>query len=279
MRSDPYAISIRLTPKQVSLIWSGLNEIVKSYSAWRGKKEPAFSYPFRLFPPVPGFNPGAFDPKFMELVLWDWKRLRSKVNCGGRFHMNTIQIRAAIFGARINMDWFKFRRDAARKHFNCPKGENESDGITQKRLKAQTDRVIRSLERHMKRANYRFRALISSAAYDGLMQQWRAHVRWMRLHFAYFKVRRRGVPGMKTAYQQLLNDLTVIAIAGIQREGYKLPDPVQLRRIMRLYVAYTRRGRLPYPIRYMLKNEKAIGVQYILCRFVEQRLSLVESEQ
>ena len=71
----------------------------------------------------------------------------------------------------------------------------------------------------------------------------------------------------------------MIAIAGIQREGYKLPDPVQLRRIMRLYVAYTRRGRLPYPIRYMLKNEKAIGVQYILCRFVEQRLSLVETEQ
>jgi len=279
MRSDQDAISIRLTANQVSLIWSGLNEIVKSHSAWLGKKEPAFSYPFRLYPPPPEFDGGEFSPKFMELVLGVWKRLRSNVNCGGRFRVNTIEIRAAILGVRINMDRSRFKRNAARRHSNRAKDEEELDGASQKRLKDRTDRVIRALECHMKRANYRLRALISTPEYDTMMKQWLAHVRWMRLHFAYFKVRRSGVPGLKTAYQQALNDLTMIAVAGIQREGYKLPDPVQLRKIMRLYVAYTRRNRLPYPVRYMLKNAKSIGVQYILCRFVEQRLSLVEIEQ
>jgi len=177
------------------------------------------------------------------------------------------------------MDRSRFKRNAARRHSNRAKDEEELDGASQKRLKDRTDRVIRALECHMKRANYRLRALISTPEYDTMMKQWLAHVRWMRLHFAYFKVRRSGVPGLKTAYQQALNDLTMIAVAGIQREGYKLPDPVQLRKIMRLYVAYTRRNRLPYPVRYMLKNAKSIGVQYILCRFVEQRLSLVEIEQ
>lgn len=279
MRSESDDVSIRLTANQVSLIWSGLNEVVKSHATWRSNKEPAFSYPFRLFPPPPEFDGGAFSSQFMELVIGDWKRLRSKMNCGGRFRMNTMEIRAAILGARVNMDWSRFRQKAGRKYSNRAKGSKEPDDTSLKRLRGQTDCVIRSLERHMKRANYRFRMRISGAAYEEFMEQWRAHVRWMRLHFAYFKLRPSGIHGMKTAYQQVLNDLTVIAIAGIQREGYKLPDPVQLRRIMRLYVAYTRRGRLPYPIRYMLKNEKAIGVQYILCRFVEQRLSLVETEQ
>jgi hypothetical protein len=111
------------------------------------------------------------------------------------------------------------------------------------------------------------------------MKQWRAHVRWMRLHFAYFKRQRARLPGRKTAFQQLLNDLTGVAMIGIQGEGYKLPDPIRLRKIMRLYVAYTRRGRLPYPIGYMLNNETATGARYVLCRFVEQRLNLVEIEE
>jgi hypothetical protein len=190
--------------------------------------------------------------------------------------MNTIEIRATILGARINMDWFRFRRKAAREYSDAAK----LDATSQRRLRAQTDRMIRTLERHMKRANYRIRAALSQAEYEVLIKSWRAHVRWTRLHLAYFKPHRVCLlTGRKTAYQQVLNNLTVTAMRGIQDEGYKLPDPVQLRKVMRLYLAYTRRGRLPYPIGYMLNREKATGAGRVLCRFVEQRLDLVEVEE
>ena len=133
MRAESDDVSIRLTPNQVSLIWSGLNEVVKSHSAWLSKKVPAFSYPFRLLPPPPEFDGGTFSLQFMELVL-GWKRLRSKVNCGGRLRMNTIEIRAAILGARINMDWSRFKQKAASKYSKRAKGSKEPDDASLKRL-------------------------------------------------------------------------------------------------------------------------------------------------
>ena len=288
MRPDPDAVLLRLTALQVSIISSGLDLIARSYSVRRSGKEPLYSYPFRLLPPPLGFNKGIYNAQFMKTVLDVWKRLRTKTARGGRFQMNAVEIRAAILGVRINLDWSRFNIGAAerlaklagRKPTEEEKLERKLNAATYERLNEQATKTIRSLERRMKRANSRLLSQIPHAAYNALMTRWRAHVRWMRLRFVYFKpllnlIRR----GKKSAYQQVLNDLTIVAMRGIRQEGYELPDLVQLRKIMRLYLRYTRRDRLPIPIGYLLNNEKTSGAGRVLCGFVEQRLDLVEVEE
>lgn len=281
MRSEPDAIPLRLTANQVSLIWSGLNEIVKSHSEWRNKKAPLFSYPFRFSPPPAGFNRGKYDRQFMQLVLGLWKRLRSRLRGGGRVRMNTIEIRAAILGARINMDLFRFRKVArrrlareGRKVSDLEKRQRRLEDARQKILKKQTDHLVRNLERRMKRADYHFRKPLSRAAFDGFMKQWRAHVRFMRLHFAYFKALSVKPAGAKRLYQLILDELTALAIQGLQNEGYKLPDASKLRKIMRLFVAYARRKRIQFSVGHLLQNQRF--AKYYLCEFIEARIDLVE---
>lgn len=280
MKSDPDAIPIRLTANQVLLIWCGLDLVVGSHAQLLQKKVPLYSYPFRLLPPPQGFNRGQYNWQFMQSVLDLLKRLRAKKRRGGRFQLNTIEIRAAIFGVRIYSDWERFRRNAERRLSGRKRTAAQGESPTVKRLKAQLTGAIRTLERHLKRANYRLLAHISRASYDSLMASWRSHVRWMRLHLAYFQsIEIKTLVRRKRIQQAILNDLVTVAAMGIQRNGYELPDAVQLRKVMRQYLAYTRRGRLPYVIIDLLKLGSATEVGNVLCRFVEQRLTLVEIDQ
>jgi hypothetical protein len=154
------------------------------------------------------------------------------------------------------------------------------DADSEKRLKRQTARAIQTLERHLKRANYRLLTQITRPGYDALMTAWRSHLLWMRLRLAYFKpFRPILLSRRKRDYQAVLDQMTSIAVAGIQRDGYELPDTADLRRVMRQFLAYTRRDRIPYPIPYLLKNGELPGIQSILVRFVEERLNLVEITQ
>jgi hypothetical protein len=61
----------------------------------------------------------------------------------------------------------------------------DEEGLEQLRVKSQ--RVLSSLERHMKRENRHLQTLVPPEEYEALMDAWKKHFRWMRLRLVYFK--------------------------------------------------------------------------------------------
>lgn len=104
---DPTAIGFRLTSLQSSLIWRGLEFIVKSHIARRDEELIPYSYPFRLYPPPIGFDRGAYKAEIMDQIMNLWNAMLSKCAAGGRVQMNTLQVRAAIFAVRVHIDLWR----------------------------------------------------------------------------------------------------------------------------------------------------------------------------
>lgn len=187
MSSDPAAVRFRLSKTQMSLIWAGLDLIVQGFSSSSQKGFAPYSFPFLIHARPPNYGRAKFNPDLMNQIIELWRRLRSQSKTGGRVGMNTIEIRAAIFAVRVNMDWFRRRRNATRKNTARAKEFLGTDPASLKRLKQQSQRTIGSLERHLKRANSRLMAELERQDFDGFMALWRAHLIWMRFHLVYFK--------------------------------------------------------------------------------------------
>ena len=143
-------------------------------------------------------------------------------------------------------------------------------------LKIRSQRVIRSLERHMKRAN---RCLLKSATrerYSSIMIDWKVHLRWMHLHIAYFKPLPLIIRNRRLRHQQILDSLMVLADRGIQNEGFEPPEWRELRKMMRLYVRSDRRCREGFTTRFLMENFGTLYAASYLARFVLRRLTLME---
>ena len=102
MSPDPNAVRFRLYAPQMSIIWPGLDLIVKESSLYRNSKSRRFCYPFRLYPPPPGFDRGEYGSSFMKDIIELWRRLTPKAKTGGRVHMDAVEIRTAILAIRVN---------------------------------------------------------------------------------------------------------------------------------------------------------------------------------
>jgi hypothetical protein len=174
MRTDPAAIRFRLTAAQMSVIWPGLDLIIETHAVRQQNKRVLYAYPFDIYPPPVGFDRGAFDTDMMGHVIAMGNALRSKATVGGRVKMNCIQIRAAIFAIRVNQGrWRRHNYDVRRRNADTKRRRIEiyrtkvelGDTNAQmemgplieeqnlKPLHIKSGRVVRSLERHMKRAN------------------------------------------------------------------------------------------------------------------------------
>ena len=101
-------------------------------------------------------------------------------------------------------------------------------------LAEMVQRVICSIERQMKRANRVLFKLVTWEQYAALVNAWTAHLRWMRLHIAYFKPLPKTIRGCKIGRQAILDELVLIAARGIRYQAYQPPELEELRRIMRL---------------------------------------------
>ncbi len=276
MRVDPAAVRLRLSASQMSVIWPGLDHIVREYSAWSPRRHSIYCYQFQMYPPPPGFDRGTCNADFMDEIADLRKRLRPKARAGGRTHMTSTDLRAAIFAVRVNADWWRSERVRNRTvKLLRTKEILGIDPETLNELKEKSARTIRSLERHMKRADYRLRKLVPAESFSGLMNSWRAHLRWIRLHLAYFKSLRSVLGGRKTAFQILLTELVEAAKEMISAEGYLPPDEHELRRVMRLYSCSSRRFREgPFTVPHVLEHRSRFTVIFHLIEFLEKRMPL-----
>ena len=269
------AIRFRLSAAQMSVIWPGLDLLIRSYASRKHKGGIRYEYPFWVDPPRGGFSRSEFDQDFMDKILDLWKRLRPKAKAGGRVQMDTIEIRAAIFAIRANIDFVRKRRHDLRRLDLETRARFVIDDKSLAQLKTKSQRTIHSLERHMKRANRALIKPITREQYALLIHAWKPHLRWMRLHIAYFKPRLPIIRGRKIGQQAILDELMQMADHGIRNAGYQPPEPEELRRIMRLYASSARRWREgPYTVQYMMENKTYYQAVSHLSMFVLRRLDL-----
>jgi hypothetical protein len=261
----------------MSVIWPGLDLIIQSYHARQIKGGRRYEYPYRIYPPPSDFNRGKFDPFYMDEILAAGKLLRPRAKTGGRIQMDTIELRALIFAIRANLAFVRWCRHLNRSWSLERKTGSLIDDESFSQLKTKSQRVIVSLERHMKRANRILSNSITREQYMLLMNAWTGHLRWMWLHIAYFKPFPSKILGRKTHQQTILDELMQMADRGIRNAGYQPPESQILRRIMRLYVSSARRWREgQFNVEYMMRHRTDFEAKWYLYRFVERRSDLKE---
>lgn len=297
----------------MSVIWPGLDFLVKAEASRKGNGKLHYGHPFQVCPAPPNLDLGKYSPELMELIESLWKRLRSKRDRGGRIKVSALELRSAVFAARVTSGLGRLRSRALRRQvagghaasragmysheeelrkklvslnidperfFALQKGAAERTKNRARESERQVrnaPQTIRSLERYLKRANRLLLKVSSSAQYVASMQNWRGHLRWMRLHLVYFKPW-PPIWRPKRRQQRNLDLLTEMALRGLKNEGYAPPEPGELRQALRGYSRSSRRGHqgaytVPEMLRYQNNfNYKRHLAQWVLPRVHAKRL-------
>jgi hypothetical protein len=279
MDTDPTAVKMRLSKTQMSVIWPGLNFLVLALLTREKLGTCEFAYPFRVCPLPRGFDDGTYLPPMMDRIRALRIGMKPLATAGGRVEMTAIDIRAAIFAARINLQLLRRKVHDARRKDAKTKRTLGLDRAAIKKRKQQTGPVIKSLERDLKRATRSSLKITPRAEFAQMSKEWRSHLLWMKFHLAYFKVV-RAVKGHGIVYRMVIDQLTAIAEKAIRYEGFEIPDSRELRQVIRLYVRYSRRGRIgTFHFRYMLQNSQRRAAQEFLFEFVKKRIKLKENKK
>jgi len=267
-------IKLRLTMDQVSVIWPGLDYIVNQYLTWQGVGDSLTCYPLRIQPPPPGFDSGTFSARMMESIRNLWVKIKPIRTGGGELWLGEFELRAAAFAARTSMKVSRRATQQVRKS-----GINADSTFTLKNQQRRKDRVIKSLEVHMKRSKRRFRAAAGISELTLQSKEWQSHLRWIQLHLTYFKPYRPLNPSLEQVRRQWVDVLVQMAETSILNQNYELPDRAKLRAVIRQFLRYSRRGRSGSDSNhvYLLNNVQVRAAQWKLLEFVQERLLLKEA--
>ena len=273
-------ISLRLTQRQLETIRPGLVEIVGAYQAWQQTGRYPHAWRFRIHPLSEQELAGRFDEELMQEIVLAAAELKGGSSSGRRAGLNTIQIRAGILATRVRLDKLREIAWGARKERRRARSEEVKAHVQEvlgvdrpslDRKNEQAKRTIKALERHMKRANRALKKTIGTIAYREMMDRWRRHLKWVRLHLVYF----RPLPpvGHRGRAQRLLVDGFVQqAERWLRIKGYIPPPPEQLRHLMRLAIRYIRRGRTGFTLSFLMRFPSV--AQPYLADFVLDRVKL-----
>lgn len=270
-------VRVRLTPAQIHILAQGIKLLAESYEICQHSGTSPFTYPFRIFPPPRGFDRGIFNQPAMDKILSLRDTLKTKSPHGRRVRMDAIELRAAIFAIRAYIDFVRLLRRQHRTKDRKFRASVPTDDRSIALLKAMSRRRILSLERHMKRANRASMKAIGKKGHDALVASWKAHLRWMRLHIAYFKPSGQPVHGLRKRQQQDLDVLMEMTRRGLRNARHQQPSDKDLRHVIRLYARYARQGRQGnLTVHFLVENKQWFQNKYHLAQFAIDHLNLKE---
>ncbi len=270
-------VRVRLSNPQINVLTPAIELIVRSHQERLRKGSSPLTYPFRIYPPPRGFDRGTYNQAFMEKILNLSEALKTKSKSGLRLTVDTWQLRAAVFAIRAYLDYLRLLRRKQRREESALKERLFLDDRLIALPREKSHRVIRSLERHMKRANRALIKAVGKKQYTKLTVAWKAHLRWMRLHIVYCKPRVKPLSGRRARYQRDLDELMEIAKRGLREEGYEPPQDRALLSIVRLYARYARQGHIGmWTIGFLHEDKERFLRKYYLAQFVIKRSKLKE---
>lgn len=274
--ADPAAVEVRLTKEQVSVIWPGLNYIICQWLTQKMSGQSVTSYPFRIQPLPPDSDSGTFSARMMDRIQQLWTKIQPIIATGGKIQLDEFEIRAAIFSARTGVKVERYQIQRARK-----KGAAAQAGVADakrdlKRNVLRKEHVVEFLETALKRANRQLKSEIGPEEFKAQSKEWQSHLRWIEFHLTYFtSFKPFPVLSARKINKMFVNVLVDKARKAIVNLKYKPPNPEDLRRVMRQYLAYSQRGRMgKYDHICMSRNQNSPAGQFELFDFVNERIPL-----
>jgi len=189
------------------------------------------------------------------------------------FRLDSFELRGAAFAARVTL---KIRRFEANKIRSSSPQIRNRQGLNPnavKKLALRLKRCLRFLEREMKRAARQFFKDSTIREFKALSTEWRAHLRWMKYHLAYFKPFRPVGPGIRRMQRKRIDLLVAMAKKAIEAEKRQIPNDKLVRGVIRRFIRDCHRGRVvDHNFLYMLKNQQSPMAQAELLEYVAPRL-------
>jgi len=108
-----HVVRLRLSAAQIKLLAPGIKLLVESYEIRQRSGTSPFTYPFRIYPPPPGFDRGTFNQSCMDKTLNLCETLKAQSQNGRWVKVDAIELRAAIFAIRA---YIEFVRHLRRQH-------------------------------------------------------------------------------------------------------------------------------------------------------------------
>ncbi len=245
--------TLRLTRRDTQLIHFGVRRLVGAYIVWRDHQQTPNAPP-DITSRRPAFDRGEFEESFMPGVLEIWPRIQEKYYTGGRFRVDVWQTSAFALAARVAGTWV---RHGHQLHWF-------------RRFWSALKHLLKKLEVHRKRLK---RALLKDSGPEKYREQarrWERHVRWMRLHLLGCPCTRKlSQRGIYQLHMNVLKRCLEIATRELQSQAVTMPPEKDIRRLLRLALHYTRRGRTPFSIPQLLNHPQRSGpwlASFILTR-------------
>jgi hypothetical protein len=242
------SVSLRLSPSQAGVISEGLDFLASTWGLKQRGRNPGTTYPFLNKPLAPGKTAGTFSQSIMDRVVALRDRMKPKVGAGGRMQMGWLELRIATYACRVALDQARHplsihQTKVLRSRSGRPKSHPEVAALARK-----TRETIKCLERHQKKATRLYKTTVSDTDFSASIGEWKQHLRWMRMHLAFFRegeVLRAG-PSLEKNYRKTARKILEITLEALDMEGYQLPPTKEVREAVRTYLRYCRRGRIAH---------------------------------
>lgn len=244
--------SLRLPSQDRQLIVAGLGYIAANHYFWAKKIAVAGTRPDLSWACA---DKGTYNQGFMDGILALHARL-ALAKAGVRLQVtSTYQVAALMLAARV----------ALRRHNH---GHHQLDIG---RIAQRTKRLLRRLETVRKRVK---RGKITRSGLDSYRQsasEWRSFIRWIRLHFLdcpCLLTRRLLTP---TRHRRaIVNQLVGWTRDELIDRQEPLPPEPELRRLVRLFLRYVRRGRRGWGVPHLMDNQVFAASQ--IATFIQIRV-------
>ena len=251
MPSRSKRISIRLSPKDVSAIVTGLNWLFSRHQLWIQHKSLPNADPTRRV--TSNYDTGVFHQEFMDQLLSLRGRLLS-LERGGRLHFkDPFEAAQCALASRI-AGWLNRHRHLSA--WFSPKTRVPT--ALKPRLEAVRKRLQRALV-----------GIVGTERYRELSGQWHSHLRWLRVHFCRCRCSIRRPAGSGRYYRRQLAILIDQARVGLSEQRTRVPDQ-EVRRLVRLALRSVRRGRTSFSFRDLIDDPelaRSYLADFVLSRF------------
>jgi hypothetical protein len=243
-------VRLRLSASEAGIVRNGLRYIASNYHVLTAGYSPSGYVPW-YHQPQP-FDPGEFNRSLMTGIVHLHAILNGLFETGGRVRLDAFTAAAAILAVRV----------ALRKI--PPAGVQGVSNDAKKYAK----QLLSKLEKYRKRAKRAFIARSGCPAYAEAATRWKRFLRWVRVTLL-GTGRWPKCAHRRRVFQLMLKEWMEIARSGLQSYGRPVPPNPELKRLIRLALAYCRRGRTGFRPQDILRNHD-LGESY-LADFIRDR--------